>query len=168
MRVVGEYRDFLTGEINEIREGDSVKILRKESKDYLCTTMSIDKREENDYTIQFTCNSTKLYRLLGASNYGLLSYLMQYVSYKNCELRHHNGALLTNNYITEELEISRKTLFNGIETLCDYEILSKRKEGRNIVYIMNPFICMKGNKIDTTIYEMFKNSRWSKRLFKRL
>lgn len=167
MEIVGEYRDFITGEIKAIREGDSCRILRRESKDYLSSTMKKIRKDGSGFIMMFVENQTELYKLLGGACLGLLSYLTQFVSYGSCELKHCNGKYITNDYIMQELGMTKPTLLKHITTLVDNEIIYKKKVGRCNVYIMNPYICVKGDYIDSEVYDYANKSRWSCRLYEK-
>lgn len=61
----------------------------------------------------------------------------------------------------ELVGLSENTFDKSMKRLIDDEILGKTKIGRNNVYLVNPFIFMKGQTINQTLYKLFKNSKWN-------
>jgi hypothetical protein len=49
-----------------------------------------------------------------------------------------------------------------LNSLVDKEILGKHKTGRSVALTVNPFIFMRGQKVNQTLYEFFLNSKWAK------
>ena len=55
----------------------------------------------------------------------------------------------------------KKTVYNSIEKLVGKKILHKGTTGKEYQLFMNPFIFMKGTKINKTLYSMFRKSKWN-------
>ena len=54
------------------------------------------------------------------------------------------------------------SVYNSIERLVGKKILHKGITGKEYQLFMNPFIFMKGIRVNKTLYSMFKKSKWNK------
>lgn len=149
-----------TGEvINTLNEGD--RILRKKSADYLDS--SIEILPDAAYVKTFLKPMSQLSESLSGPESFMVYYLLQYLSYDSGILLHSNGQIVTRSYIAEELGQSERQVDRTIDKLREKQVLKKVLGAkREVSIIMNPYLFMRGKKINKTLYELFKNSRWAK------
>jgi len=149
-----------TGEItSSLNEGD--RILRKKTVDYLESTVEI--LPDAPYVKAFMKPLSMLSESLSGPESFMVYYLLQYLSYESGILLHSNGKILTRSYITEEIGQSERQVDRTLDKLREKHVLKKVLGAkREVSIIMNPWLFMRGKRINKTLYEMFKNSRWAK------
>lgn len=147
------------GEItNEIYEGD--RIIRKETIDYFNETIEIGKGEK--FYKVWECAKVELDdELLTGSQWRLLNMMGHYIQYQTCLLTFSNGVPLTLEHISQIMNMPERTTFRAIEGLVKKKIIGKFKIGHEIKYYMNPFIYMKGKRVNKTLISMFGKSKWA-------
>jgi hypothetical protein len=149
-----------TGEVtNTLNEGD--RILRKRSTEHLQSTVEI--LPDAPYIKTFIKPLSQLSEIATGQEMLMIYYLMQYLSYDSGLLLLQNGRYLTRSHIAEDLEQSERQVDRTLDKLKENEVL-KRVLGarREVSFIMNPWLFMKGKRINRTLYDLFKNSRWAK------
>ena len=149
-----------TGEaLNTLNEGD--RILRKKSAEYLEDNIEILPKAP--YIKTFIKPMSMLSESLSGPESFMVFYLLQYLSYDSGILMHPNGKALTRSYIAEEIGQSERQIDRTLDKLREKQVLKKALgDNREVHFIMNPWLFMKGKKINKTLYELFKNSRWVK------
>ena len=149
-----------TGEISStLNEGD--RIVRKKSVEYLQDTIEI--LPDAPYIKTFIKPLSKLSEITTGPEMLMVYYFMQYLSYDSGILSLPNGRYLTRSHIAAELEQSERQVDRTIESLKEKEVLKKVLGARREVsIIVNPWLFMRGKRINKTLHAMFKNSRWAK------
>jgi hypothetical protein len=148
-----------TGEVvHEMQPGD--RILRKQSVDYLRSTVEINKDEP--YAKAFIKPMFTLARSLSGPELQMVYFLLPYISYESGILMHSNGRQLTRECISETTGLGLKTVDRILKTLFEKKVIGKHNSGREIHLTVNPWLFMRGKRINKTLYEFFKNSRWAK------
>jgi hypothetical protein len=151
--------DPTTGEIiSELNEGD--RIVRKASIDKYNSTMSFNKDEP--FVKVFSNVLFELSDKLSGKESLFLYYLLQYVNFEDGILE-RNKEILTKEMIIEETKQSERNIERLIAGLIEKEVIGKHRTGtKKVAYTINPFIFMKGKRIDLTLYELYKKSKWAK------
>jgi hypothetical protein len=148
-----------TGEVvHEMQPGD--RILRKQSVDYLRSTVEINKDEP--YAKAFIKPMFQLARSLSGPELQMVYFLLPYISYESGILMHSNGRQLTREAISDNTGLGLKTVDRIIKALYDKKVIGKHISGREVHYTVNPWLFMRGKRINRTLYEFFKSSRWAK------
>lgn len=142
----------------DLFEGDAV--LRDASKKYLKRTMDITG--ESPFVKTYTKPLTQLARQLSGAEMNMVYYLLPYISYESGALKHQNGKLLTRAFIALEMGQSERTVDRILQSLKSKKVISHNYVGKEVQYFVNPWLFMKGQRINKTLYEMFKNSDWAK------
>lgn len=149
---------YKTGQVmGELKEGD--RILRARTEDYLDNTIEINKKEpfvkvylkamfEVSKSIDGTCNQ-------------LLNILLPYTSYKTGILTYSNGNKINKKHILKISGLNEKTVDRCINKLIALKVIGKHKTGREVCYTVNPYIFMRGQRVNKTLHEFFKDSRWA-------
>lgn len=148
-----------TGEVNnEIRQGD--RIIRKKSTEYVQDT--IELLPDEPYVKTYTRPMFELSKSLTGTEMQLVHFLLQYLSFESGVLKHPNGRFLARSYIAMETGLSERTVDRLLHGLKDKRVLARTTSGREVQYFMNPYLFMRGKRINKTLHEMFKNSRWAR------
>lgn len=141
----------------DLFQGDAV--LRAESRKYLKKTVEI---EESPFIKTYTKPLTQLARSLSGAEMNMVYYLLPYISYESGALKHPNGKLLNRAYIALEMGQSERTVDRILQGLKSKKVISHNYVGKDVQYFVNPWLFMKGQRINKTLYEMFQNSEWAK------
>ena len=155
--------DITTGEvINEIREGDKVKITRKESLKHISNNVEINDKER---FIKFYTSILKDLReeKLTQAEFTIVTVCLEHLSYLSGAVKYeNNGEFLTPQDFEKITGLSERTIIRSINRLVSLKILHKGKTGKDYQLFVNPFIFMKGAEVNRTLYDMFRKSKWNK------
>lgn len=152
--------DTETGEIlDELNKGD--KIVRASSVEYLKTT--VDMVEFND------CKFMKLQQsfideIKGFNNSEITMclYLMSWTKYGTGLISYSNGKIMRSSDIAKQIGIDVRNVQRILKSLCDKEIICREKSGKGYAYYMNPFVCVKGSRVDKWLVKKFEYSKFNK------
>jgi len=149
-----------TGEVTgTLNEGD--RILRKRSAEYLENNIEI--LPDAPYVKTFVRPMSMLSESLSGPESFMVYYLLQYLGYESGILMHPNGQIVTRGYIAEEIGQSERQVDRTVDKLREKQVLKKVLGAkREVSIIMNPWLFMKGKRINKTLYGLFKSSRWAK------
>lgn len=152
--------DTASGEVlSELEPGD--RILRQRSVDYLQSTVEVGKAEI--YTKIYSKSAKALAKEVTPAEMGVLCMVLNYLSYDTGILMFSNGRALTRSHIAKETRLSERQVDRIMEKLKELEVLKKVLGAkREVTFIMNPWLFMRGTRINKTLYEMFRNSKWAK------
>lgn len=154
-KVVNDY-----GEIErELKPGD--RIMSGKSIDYLIDTMPIQKDEQFVKTFIKSLDILVSEQLSGSA-YSIIIMAIRYLRYGSGIVAFENGKPFTKHDFIEFCKLKERTVDYAVEELVEKKIFSKNKTGHDIQYFVNPFIFMRGERINKTLYVMFKNSKWAK------
>ena len=158
--------DTETGElIDEVFPGD--RILRKNSIEFLKK-----KDEEDDGLIEINKGRPfiKLYddvaedlakERLNSSEFAVLLQCINHLSYvSGLAKRKNSDEPLTPVFFEKALGLSKPTVLAAIAGLIEKEIILRGETGERYQLFLNPYIFMKGRKINQTLFEMFKGTKW--------
>jgi hypothetical protein len=146
------------GKLVEVDYGD--RILRKKSIDYLENTIEINK-DESFIKLYLKAIDVLADENLNASEYRMCIKLLPYMRYESGLIAYENGRYLDKKTISEIMKLNIRSIERTLETLTDKKIFARTRMGNEIKYYINPFIFMKGTRINKTLYSMFENSKWN-------
>jgi len=148
-----------TGEVvGSLYEGD--RIYRGKSDDYLKSTIELNKGEP--YAKLYMRPMFALARALSGSELQMVYYLLSYLSYDSGIVMNANGKPLSRQIIAQDINLAVKTVDKILQSLHSKQVIGKHNNGREVHFTMNPWLFMRGKRINKTLYEFFKNSRWAK------
>lgn len=144
----------------KLNEGD--RILRKKSIDFLKNTDEIQKTEM--YVKFFLKSASVLAReKLSSTEIAVCLELLQYIRYDTGYLAYENGSKLTLDDIKRRCDfISNTSVVRAIDELVDKKILAKVRTGKENNYLVNPYIFMRGARVNKTLSKTFENTKWAK------
>jgi hypothetical protein len=148
----GEVLDSIDSTETYVKLNSGDRVLRKDYIEKIDKHKSINMRFAK---INFLVNGDI------SRKYSIFPYLIQYVGYMNGVLRHRNGRLLTNDTIGELCHVSKITAIRQLRGMIKDDIIRKIKTDDGFAYVMNPFIVHLGKEINDSLYDMFKNSKYS-------
>ena len=145
--------------IDTLNKGD--KILRKSSADYLKDTESPPKGE------QFTKLYHKITPMLVDSNLTaaeliLFIHFAVNIRYQSNVAKYSNGKLITRSNLQGDLKMSEPTLKRSIYKLIREGLIVEAKTIEGKVFIVNPYVVMVGDKVNKTVFDLFRKSKWAR------
>lgn len=143
---------------NEIEFGD--RLIKAKSLDILNRTITIQKGEQ---FVKLYTRSIKDLVLcnLNAPEFIIINICISHLQYLSGLVCFENGKQINRNDFIVLSGLSERTLDRALSTLVVKKILGKVKVGHDIKYYVNPYIFMKGDKVNKTLHSMFKSSKWS-------
>jgi hypothetical protein len=152
--------DTETGQIvNELRNGD--RIVHATSVEAFREFESAPKGE----------TFTKLYHRviplivdcgLSASELILFMHLAVNLRYLSNVAKYPNGRLITRDNLQNDLKISESTVKRSIYRLIKLGLIAEASTVEGKVFIVNPFVVTVGDKINKTVYDLFRKSKWAR------
>jgi|BioPla2DNA2_1021312.scaffolds.fasta_scaffold42276_4 hypothetical protein len=152
--------DTETGQImNELRDGD--RIVHATSIEAFREFESAPKGE----------TFTKLYHKviplivdcgLSASELILFMHLAVNLRYLSNVAKYPNGRLITRDNLQNDLKISESTVKRSIYRLIKLGLIAEASTVEGKVFIVNPFVVTVGDKINKTVYDLFRKSKWAR------
>lgn len=148
--------DKNTGEIiGELERGD--RIIKKNSVDYLKSTTDF-----NDCKfIKMQYSFFDILDELSSNELKIFCKLARYTRYGSGKITYDNGKEMSTNDIAKEFGVGERNMQNILKKLCDKEMICRKKNKKSYFYYMNPFICLKGNRIDLELIKTFEKSKFN-------
>ena len=158
--------DFITGEVIPIYEGDKVSITRRETIDYLKSTIEINKNKE--FVMSFNIPFRTLAKLnLKSNEYDILMVMISCLgwgyNYSGYVVKIQNRKpydFMNGEDIRKYTNCDKPTFSKAIKILEKKEIIKieKAKVGRGNNFIINPFIMTHDKRVPIRIFKMFESS----------
>ena len=144
--------------VGNIKDGD--RIIRYSSiKSY---NNIVDSIISSGYFIKVYCHALdKLVKEdLNSSDFKVLLVCLKCYNYNTGLISNARGKELSANDFVDCSFLKRSAVYKSLNNLVSKGIIAKVKTLKNIKYYGNPFIFMKGKKINKTLYDMFKKTKW--------
>lgn len=87
-------------------------------------------------------------------------YLIKNIRYESNAATYSNGRLITRENLCEDLHINTTSIQKAVARLIGRSLIAEAKIDIGKVFIVNPFVAMRGNKLDRTSYDLFKHTKW--------
>jgi hypothetical protein len=148
--------DRSTGEIVDcIKKGDYIR--RKETTDYLNETVLIN--EHRQFTKLFLDIRYIAKDLRGAS-LAVAIVLQSYIRYTSNIVSYSNGKPIMNEDIIEITNYSKPTITKCMDELVSNKVFARVMVGHYYQYYANPYIFCRGQRVNKTLVDMFKNYKY--------
>lgn len=153
----GEVIDVIASHDSYTKLSDGDKVVRRGTIQYL--------RETTNIKYQFIKVNPVVWGEI-TNKYPMFGYLVYYLGYMDNILTYSNGKKIQLKDIHKVGRVSESTAKRQLKGLLKDDIVHKVKEvGKKKTYlVVNPFICMRGKRIYSELYEEFKNSAWSDKI----
>lgn len=151
MRII----DKGTGEYEELKKGD--RIVRGKSIEYLKSRNNLEEYMREEVISDFVKLNKKVLIELINENLSSNEYRVLLLIIKEIKVR--SEGKVNSNYISKILGIDRSNVYRILNKLIKKEIIGK---DINNNYIINPYICSTGTKINKELVILFKDSKWCK------
>ena len=99
---------------------------------------------------------------LTAAEFSVFLFLSSNLRYQSNVAKYKNGQLITKGKVEEELGLSRMTVHRATSGLIKHGLVAEAKTEEGKVFVVNPFVCCVGDKINKTTYDLFRKSKWAK------
>ena len=161
-----------TGEIiDQLKVGD--KVIKKENqekqKEYF-DTYETEFNKDKRFVKMFE-GMNEVRKILTGSEALILLGMLDFVSYDDGIIRkggHGNGKILTVEELADEMDVNYSTIRKTISSLTKKGIIGIHKTGcrdnPNLLIksiIVNPYIFMRGTKMNKTILGLFEDANWN-------
>jgi hypothetical protein len=150
LRLVNEDGEVL----QEIYEGDSFSVFRKESADYLNDTIEWGKGWP--FVKLFRESLSMLALKLSGGAFAVALVLANYIQYGSGVIAIGDKAV-NNADIQKLMGYSDKTVTSIMKELVDKMVFYRGRTGKSYHYFANPYIFCRGSKINKTLQGMFKS-----------
>ena len=160
--------------LHELHDGD--RLIRKNSLDALKTakyedfmelnnTINVDSinilRTGDRFVKMYIDSIKKLIREnLSKTDFKLVLVCVAYVRYESGLISYSNNKNFNIESFSKESGLSKRSVINSLASLVDKKILGRTKVGKEYMYVANPYIFCCGTKINKTLSNMFKKSKW--------
>lgn len=99
---------------------------------------------------------------LTAAEFSVFLFLSSNLRYQSNVAKYSNGQLITKDKVEEELGLSRMTVHRATSGLIKHGLVAEAKTEEGRVFVVNPFVCCVGDRINKTTFDLFRSSKWAK------
>lgn len=89
-------------------------------------------------------------------------FLASNLRYQSNVSKYRNGKIITRDNVVADLKISDITLRRSIPKLVKQGLIVEASTTEGKCFIVNPYVVMVGDKINKTIFDLFRKSRWAR------
>ena len=149
-----------TGQIlTDLKEGD--KIIRGNSIEALKDLESAPEGE----------TFTKLYHKvipklaeckLSSVEWAIFLYLGTNLRYVSNVVKYRNGKTITRESLQRDLKLSEITVKRSVIRLIKEGLIIEARTIEGKVFVVNPFVLSVGDRINKTVYDLFRKSKWAR------
>jgi biotin operon repressor len=152
--------DVETGEITStLNEGD--RIVRAKSIDSYADLVFVPKNEP--FTKLYKKIMPKLIECgLTAAEFAIFIHLAGNLRYTSNVAQYENRKFVTRADIQAELLMSERTLKSSISRLRTLGLIVEANTAEGKVFVVNPYVVMVGDRINRTVYDLFRKSKWAR------
>ena len=99
---------------------------------------------------------------LSASELIMFMHLAVNLRYISNVAKYPNGKLITRENLQSDLKVSEPTVKRSIYRLIKVGLIVEASTIEGKVFIVNPFVVTVGDKINKTVYDLFRKSKWAR------
>lgn len=152
--------------VTVIRPQDRVRVIRKESIENFqkLKDESVLINADRQFVKQFPDIAEKLCTELNPNEIWLLTFLIPYIGTNSGILKLPGGKLMGKADVVKlaASSMSKTVVYRTIAGLLDKGVLARCYVQNDMYYIVNPYVCHRGNKANATLLNLFKNTKWAK------
>ena len=120
----------------------------------------VQVNQNKNFIKVFTDELMKMRKKMNSTDIIVSTILMHFISYESGMLtktgKNDERYPLMNEDIEQITGLSNKVIVKTMKKLVDIGVYARTKHKRSFKYFANPYIFMKGNKINRTLKDMFK------------
>lgn len=160
----GRFMEDTTGEIKiqtvTIHSTDEVVSVKKKPEyGYKAQEPTIPWQSKSKFVKLYTDSLREVIEVLTNTEVMVSMYMVSYIDYYSNMLKRADGLPVSNKDIAVDSGFSEKHITDIMKSLVSKRIFARTEVGRGYQYFANPYIFTKGNRINATLYAMFKNYR---------
>jgi hypothetical protein len=99
---------------------------------------------------------------LSASELIVFMHLAVNLRYMSNVAKYHNGKLITRMNLQQDLQLSEPTVKRSVYGLIKAGLIVEASTTEGKVFIVNPYVVMVGDKVNKTIFDLFRKSKWAR------
>ena len=149
-----------TGEwVIEIKQGD--RIVREGSIDSARQMESAPKGEHFS-KLYHAVMPLLIETALTTAEVMLFLFLASHLRFMSNVAKFENGKLVTRDSLEVTLGLSERTIKSSIYRLIKVGLIVETNTIEGKVFVVNPFVISVGDKMNKTIYDLFRKSKWAR------
>jgi hypothetical protein len=133
-----------------------------EAKNNNMTEKRIPWKTKDKFIKLYVDNLREIISELTGTETMVTMFIIPYIDYYSNMLKSSSGFPISNSDIVKISGFSEKYVSEIMDSLVTKRIFSRNRIGRGYQYFANPFIFTKGNRINATLFDMFKNYKHQK------
>ena len=153
------------GEVIDKADGNEVfakleigdRVLRKNSIEKIEKAIPLDMRfmKINFYPFREICRK-----------YSIFLSIVEYLQYETGRIVFRNGNMINRKTLLKLCGVSKNTFDKQMSGLIKDDAIKGVRDGKNIIYFVNPYIIHIGKKVNLSLYDLFKDTQY-KRTYER-
>lgn len=147
----------LTEEIVYLRHNEGVKTFVKPPERSTEKEHTIPWKTKDQFVKLYVDNLRSVVSELTGSETMVMMFMVSYIDYYSNMLRDEDDFPISNKDITRLTGFTERHVNELMDSLVAKRIFARNRVGRSYQYFANPFVFTKGNRINATLYAMFKN-----------
>lgn len=96
------------------------------------------------------------------SKYPIFAKMLNYLQYQSGKLVFRNGVTINRRNLAKACGVSSATVDRQLKGLMNEDIIKTIKDGRDVIFYVNPYIVHIGKKINYSLYMLFKETLYRK------
>jgi hypothetical protein len=99
---------------------------------------------------------------LSSAEWAIFLYLGANLRYISNVSKYRNGQLITRDNVQRDLKLPEITVKRSILQLIREGLIVEAKTIEGKVFVVNPFVLSVGDRINKTVYDLFRKSKWAR------
>lgn len=99
---------------------------------------------------------------LTASSFAVFIHLSCNLRYMSNVSKYSNGKLITRDSLQQDLNLCDKSIKRSIQALIREGLIVEARTIEGKVFIVNPYVMMIGDKVNRTVFDLFRKSKWAR------
>ena len=148
--------------MEKLYKGD--RVVRGSSREFLRKQNNKEEVNSDDGFLKIFKNALPVLSSCGLTvpESRIFFYLADNIRFGSNVAKAEDDNLVTREDIARELDMSVSNVQRGVVRLCQKGLIAITRIDIGKVFIVNPFVIIRGNKTDKTSYDLFKKTRWFK------
>ena len=101
-----------------------------------------------------------------SSKYSIFIRIIEYLQYETGKIVFRNGNMINRKTLLKLCGVSKNTFDKQMNGLIKDDAIKSVRDGKNVIYFVNPYIVHIGKKMSLSLYDLFKNTQY-KRTYER-
>ena len=99
---------------------------------------------------------------LSSAEWAIFLYLGTNLRYVSNVVKYRNGNMITRESLQRDLKLSEITVKRSVLRLIKEGLIVEARTIEGKVFVVNPFVLSVGDRINKTVYDLFRKSKWAR------